>query len=86
MTDDLNDITRESMKDTYIGENVSVKCRHFSTCQYRASGSQDFVRTNYKQHLREHHALAHPRVEPEELVTYDAQHLPVYPQRSPVQA
>lgn len=47
---------------------ASVICR-FSTagCRYNASGSEDFVETNYRQHLRESHYIKDPRVEREEL-------------------
>lgn len=50
---------------------VYAICRLFGTCQYSVSGPDDFVRTNYKQHLRETHDIRHPRVEPEEVRTLD---------------
>ena len=46
---------------------VHIVCRYFASCQYQATGPADDVSTNYKQHLREQHHLAHPKVEPQEL-------------------
>lgn len=47
---------------------VAVSCRFDqSGCVYGASGPESFVRCNYKQHLRESHAVNHPRIEDAEL-------------------
>lgn len=46
---------------------VHVVCRHFAACRYQARGPFEDVGTNYKQHLREHHAVRHPRVEADEV-------------------
>ncbi len=47
---------------------ASVICRYSNVgCHYQSSGSEDFVHGNYRQHLRESHRIAHPRVEPEEM-------------------
>jgi hypothetical protein len=47
--------------------SVYILCRYFAACKYQAAGPEDDVRANYKQHLREHHGLGHPRVEPDEI-------------------
>ena len=47
---------------------VSIVCRYNPAgCKYLAAGPESFVRSNYKQHLRESHAVGHPRVEDDEL-------------------
>lgn len=46
---------------------VHVVCRYFASCQYQATGPSADVSANYKQHLREQHNVAHPKVEAGEL-------------------
>lgn len=46
---------------------VHVVCRYFAACQYQATGPNVDVTANYKQHLREQHQVAHPKVEEDEL-------------------
>jgi hypothetical protein len=42
---------------------LSVRCR-YSLCGYFAAGADvDMLNINYKQHLRESHAVQHPKVE-----------------------
>lgn len=48
---------------------ASVTCRYsHAGCVYNASGSEGFVHSNYRQHLRESHLIAHPRVEDGEVL------------------
>lgn len=47
---------------------ASVICRFNAVgCHYKSAGAEEFVESNYRQHLRESHYIKHPRVEPEEL-------------------
>ncbi len=47
---------------------VSVACRFTGRkCFYMAAGPEEFVRGNYKQHLRESHHIGHPFIEEDEL-------------------
>ena len=48
-------------------KTVSVICRYFASCQYTVCGPEEFVISNYRQHLKEDHRIKHPRVEPEEI-------------------